>query len=309
MHKTCIKQLDSFQLYRTLIASMKLLLFFVLSLAAHGLDVASLHPLITDAVRQVGGDRVKIVEVVKPGMNVHKFQPKASDIKSMARARLVFASGKNLEPYLKGLKDSLQAHQTIIEVGKSIPSQKISAEDEIYACCPHHAAGGIDPHWWHNVRNMERAVRVIEKELIKADPAGKAIYTANSKAARTRLTQLDRWVKGQVATIPRGKRHLVTAHAAFGYFCKGYGFKASFVQGLSAQGEVSATQLADAIEQLQVERIPMVFPEKSANPKILQQIAKQTGAKVGKPLIADGATKSYQAMIKSNVTNVVNGLK
>lgn len=288
---------------------MKTLFFLLLTLTAHGLDVASLHPLITDAVKQVGGKRVSVVEVVKPGMNVHKFQPKAADIKKMAKARLIFASGKNLEPYLKGLKDSLRAGQMVVEVGRTIPSQKISRKDQIYACCPHHAEGGIDPHWWHNVGNMERAIRVIEKALIKADPAGKATYEANSKVARQRLDQLDRWVKGQIATIPRGMRHLVTAHAAFGYFCKAYGFKATFVQGLSADGEVPADQLAKSILELRKERIPMVFPESAANPKVLQQIAKQSGAKVGKPLIADGSTKSYQAMIQANVTNIVKGLK
>lgn len=288
---------------------MKLLLSLLLTLAAHGLDVASLHPLITEAVQQVGGKRVTIVEVMKPGMNVHKFQPKASDIRKMAKARLIFASGKGLEPYLKGLQDSLQPGQSIIEVGRTIPSQKISKKDQIYACCPNHAVGGIDPHWWHNVSNMERAVRVIEKALIKADPSGKATYTANSKTYLAYLRQLNRWVKGQVATIPRGKRHLVTAHAAFGYFCKAYGFKATYVQGLSADGEVSATQLAKSIQELRKEAIPMVFPEQAANPKILSQIAKQTGAKVGQPLIADGSTKSYQAMIQSNVTNIVTGLK
>jgi len=156
---------------------------------------------------------------------------------------------------------------------------------------------------------MERAIRVIEKALSKADPAGKAIYAANSKVARAQLTQLNRWVKAQIATIPKKKRHLVTAHAAFGYFCKAYGFKATFVQGLSAKGEVPATQLALSIQELRKEAIPMVFPEQSANPKILAQIAKQTGAKVGKPLIADGSVKSYQAMIQSNVTNIVAGLK
>ena len=286
-----------------------LLIFIAFILCAHGLDVASLHPLITDAVKQVGGERINVVEIVKPGANVHKFQPRASDIKNMNRARIIFASGKNLEPYLADLKDSLNANQIIIEVGRTIPSQKVSKEDQIYTCCPNHAVGGIDPHWWHNVRNMERAIRVIEKELIRIDPAGKAIYAVNSKAAWTRLTQLDRWVKGQVATIPRGRRHLVTAHAAFGYFCKGYGFKASFVQGLSAQGEVSASQLAGAIKQLRKEAIPMVFPEQTANPKVLQQIAKQTGAKVGNPLIADGSTSSYQAMIMANVESIVAGLK
>ncbi len=288
---------------------MKVVFFFLLTLLAPSLDVASLHPLITDAVKQVGGERVRVVEVIKPGDNVHQFKPKPGDLRAMAGARLIFASGKNLEPYLDDLSDNLQPHQLIIEVGKTLPSQKVSKEDQIYACCEHHAVGGIDPHWWHDVRNMERALRVIEKALIKADPEGKETYAANSKKQRDRLDQLNRWVKGQVATIPRDKRHLVTAHAAFGYFCKAYGFKASFVQGLSARGEVSASQLAGTIQELRREGIPMVFPEKSANPKVLQQIAQQTGAKVGQPLIADGSSASYQAMIEANVRHIVAGLK
>jgi zinc/manganese transport system substrate-binding protein len=156
---------------------------------------------------------------------------------------------------------------------------------------------------------MERAVRVIEKKLIAADAAGSAIYKANAKTTITGLRQLDAWVKTMVATIPKSKRHLVTAHAAFGYFCKAYGFKATFIQGLSAKGEVPAQQLAISIRQLQAEKIPTVFPEKSANPKILAQIARQSGAQIGKPLIADGSVASYQRMIQTNVTNIVAGLK
>ena len=284
-------------------------LFFLLSLGAHALEVASLHPILTDMLKQVGGNRLQITEVGKPGMNVHYFEPKATDIRKMSKSRLIFASGKNLEPYLGDLEDGLGSHQVIIQVGHTIPSQKISAKDQIYACCPHHAVGGIDPHWWHNVRNMERAVRVIERKLIAADPEGSAIYKANAKTTIARLRQLEARVKGQVATIPRSKRHLVTAHAAFGYFCKAYGFKATFVQGLSAKGEISAKQLAISIKQLRDERIPTVFPEQNANPKILAQIAKQSGAKIGKALIADGSVASYQAMIQQNVTNIVAGLK
>lgn len=284
-------------------------LFFLMTLSAQALEVASLHPILTDMLKQVGGNRLQITEVGKPGMNVHYFQPRASDIREMSKARLIFASGKKLEPYLGDLEDSLGAHQVIIQVGHTIPSQKISAKDQIYACCPHHAEGGIDPHWWHNVRNMERAVRVIEKKLIAADAAGSAVYKANAKTTIARLRQLDAWVKTMVATIPKSKRHLVTAHAAFGYFCKAYGFKATFVQGLSAKGEVPAQQLAISIRQLQAEKIPTVFPEKSANPKILAQIARQSGAQIGQPLIADGSVASYQRMIQTNVTNIVAGLK
>ncbi|MGJ8696169.1 MAG: metal ABC transporter substrate-binding protein [Verrucomicrobiaceae bacterium] len=286
-----------------------LALFLAILGPLQALDVASLHPLITEAVKQVGGDRVRIVEIGKPGMAVHKFQPRAADIKKLKNVRLVFASGKGLEPYLGDLGDSLTGGQTIIEVGRTIPSQKISAEDEIYACCPHHAEGGIDPHWWHNVRHMERALRVIEQKLAAVDPEGATYYAARSKTARAAIRDLDQWVKTQISTIPRARRHLVTAHAAFGYFCKAYGFKATFVQGLSAQGEVPAKQLALSIAELKAAGIPTVFPEQQANPKILAQIARESGSKIGAPLIADGSVASYQKMIRTNVTNIVNGLK
>lgn len=288
---------------------MKTLLFFLLSVGLQALEVASLHPLITDAVQQVGGDRVSVVEIGKPGMMVHEFEPRPTDLKKMGSVKLIFASGKNLETYLGDLEDSLNSGQTIVQVGRTIPSQKISKEDQIYACCPSHAAGGIDPHWWHNVRNMERAVRVIEKKLSAIDPAGKAQYSANSKAATARLRELDRWVKGQVATIPRNKRHLVTAHAAFGYFCKAYGFKATYVQGLSADGEVPAKQLAISIKDIRDSAIPTVFPEMLSNPKILKQIARESGASIGKTLVADGAVKSYEQMIRGNVSKIVTGLR
>lgn len=288
---------------------MKTLLFFLFSVGLQALEVASLHPLITDAVQQVGGDRVSVVEIGKPGMMVHEFEPRPTDLKKMGSVKLIFASGKNLETYLGDLEDSLNSGQTIVQVGRTIPSQKISKEDQIYACCPSHAAGGIDPHWWHNVRNMERAVRVIEKKLSAIDPAGKAQYSANSKAATARLRELDRWVKGQVATIPRNKRHLVTAHAAFGYFCKAYGFKATYVQGLSADGEVPAKQLAISIKDIRDSAIPTVFPEMLSNPKILKQIARESGASIGKTLVADGAVKSYEQMIRGNVSKIVTGLR
>lgn len=288
---------------------MKLFLFFLLTFCAQALDVATLHPLITDAVKQVGGDRVKVVEIGKPGMNIHEFQPKASDLKKMDKVKLIFASGKKIETYLGDLEDSLNGGQTIVEVGRTIPSQKISKNDQIYACCPTHSMGGIDPHWWHNVRNMERAIRVIEKKLSALDPAGKAHYLARSKAATARLRALDGWVKAQVATIPRNKRHLVTAHAAYGYFCKAYGFKATYVQGVSSDGEVPAKQLAISIKDIRAAAIPTIFPEYQSNPKILIQLAQETGSRLGQPLIADGAVASYEKMIRSNVGRIVDGLR
>lgn len=289
---------------------MKLLLtFLLLILPASALEVASLHPLMTDLVRNVGGSHVNVIEVGKPGLNPHTFQPRASDIRKMARCKLIFASGKGLETYLGDLSDSLAAGQRIIEVGRTIPSQKVTGNDAIYACCPTHAHGSIDPHWWHNVNNMERAAKVVGKVLAKADPANAAAYKAQARAYAAQMRQLDTWVKRQVAQIPKSRRHLVTSHAAYGYFCKRYKFKASFVQGLSREGGIGAQQLAETIQTIRTEGIKAVFPEVGSNPKVLQQIAQSSGVRVADPLIADGTISDYQKMIRGNVSSIVKALR
>ena len=271
------------------------------------MKVASLHPLMGDLARQVGGERVSVTDIGKVGMDVHTFAPTPKDLKAMGGSQLVLASGKNLERYLPALADSLGGIP-ILEVGKSIPSRTISGGDALYVCCPDHSHGTVDPHWWHDVGNMERAVKVVEKQLTKMDPAGKDYYKSRSKVTRDRYKNLDRWVKAQVATIPKGQRKLVTAHAAFGYFCQAYKMEPIFVLGLSDDHEVPAQELAKEVALLQKEQVRAVFPEKNSNPKVLAQIAKQTGAKTGTPLIADGAAASYDAMMQQNVTAIVKAL-
>ena len=290
---------------------MRLVLLFSLlaTLWSSALEVASLHPLLTDVIKEVGGPQVKVVEIGKPKFDVHRFQPSAKDVRAMSRCAIIFASGKGIETYLPGLTDSLSSGQKVVEVGRTIPSQRVSAEDAVYACCPTHTHGAIDPHWWHNVRNMQRAAGVIARELASADPANAGVYKARGKQVDKDLKNLNSWVKGQIGQIPRGQRHLVTSHAAFGYFCKAYGFKASFVQGLSSDGEISSRQLAETIRQLRAEGIKAVFPEVGSNPKVLSQIAKSSGARVSQPLVADGAVADYQTMIQRNVSNIVAALK
>lgn len=156
---------------------------------------------------------------------------------------------------------------------------------------------------------MERAVKVVAKELAKADPENAEAYQSRGRTAASEMRQLDTWVKRQVAQIPRDKRRLVTSHAAFGYFCKRYGFKATFVQGLSREGGISAQQLAETIQTLRAEGITAVFPERGSNPKILSQIASSSGARVAAPLEADGTIVSYEEMIRQNVESIVEALR
>ena len=159
------------------------------------------------------------------------------------------------------------------------------------------------------MKNAERAVKVISSELEKADPANKAYYKENAGQVRKEYRELHNWVKEQVAHIDKNDRVLVTSHVAFAYFCKEYGFEAAYVQGLSRESEISARLLANTVKELRDKKVKAVFPEVLANPKMLQQIAKETNAKVGTPLYADVCTSSYEHLIRHNVKAIVSALK
>jgi zinc/manganese transport system substrate-binding protein len=229
----------------------------------------------------------------------------------MKGAALVLASGKGIESYLTNLRDSLPG-VPVVEVGRNIPSIKIEAGSELFVCCPAHAVGSIDPHWWHSADNMKRAARIIADELAKVDPAGKDAYKANAAAAGEAIAALKAWAQQQISQIPRSDRRLVTAHAAFGYFCKEFGFKSLPVLGLGREDEASAQYTAQAVKVIRDTATRAVFPEDQANPKVLREIVRETGVKLGAPLVADGTSPdahTFETMLRHNVSAIVTALK
>lgn len=296
---------------------MKAITLFFLSVLAHaalllpaqaGMKVGSLHPLISDLAKQVGGSHVTVVSLMAPGADPHEFQPTPSQLASVSSAKLILASGKGMESYLPKLRDNLSPGQEIYEVGRKVPSVRISAGDELFVCCPAHTHGGIDPHWWHSVSAMKRATSELANAFAKADPSNAAAYRANAKAYEARLSQLDSWIKVQISAIPRSNRKLCTSHLAFAYFCRDYGFKALPIQGLTREQNPSPSYLAESIREIEKQGIPAVFPEHLANPKILQAMVSQTGVKLGGKLIADGSVTNYESMMRSNVRAIVSAL-
>lgn len=293
---------------------MKTLLCLLLSTltASAAVKVGSLHPILADLTRQVGGANVEVIEVLKAGSDVHHFEPLAKDIASMRGAVLIFAMGKHLETYLDKLRDSVGAGVKVVEVGRPIPSLKMDASQEIFVCCPNHAHNSIDPHWWHSAENMKRAARVMADELSEVDPANADAYKAGAKAAAKRFDELKRWAQQQIAVIPRADRKLVTAHAAFGYFCKEFGFKSLPVLGIGRSDDISSQYIAQTIQAIRDNNIKAVFPEDQANPKVLSEIVRSTGVKTGAALIADGTAKdahTFETMLAHNVRAIVEVLK
>ena len=280
--------------------------------------VAALHPLLADLARQVGGERVEVYDVVGEGGNLHRFEPRPADMKRMQDSALVLASGKNLEPYLDRLKAALDG-VAVIEVGRTIPTLRVAAGKggQDHGGASHreedtHAVGSLDPHWWDSVDNMRRAARVVAMVFAEKDPAGKDDYLKRAMAYGQRLEELKHWANKELGKIPRGQRKLVTAHNAFGYFAKEFGFEVIAVAGLNHEQNTTPRELAETIETVKSAGVRAVFPEINSNGKVLDSIAAATGTRIATPLIADGngtgKDAGFEAMIRHNVNTITQAL-
>jgi len=294
---------------------MKATLFFLIAAilpvccTAAELKVVSLHPLIGDLLRQIGGDRVEVVDLIGEKGDPHSFEPRTVDLTAAGGAGLYFVSGMGLESYLPKLRAVLDGRARIVEVGKTLPALHGSCDREVH----NHDPGDddeLDPHWWHSVDLFRRAVGVVADELTKASPEDAAIFAANAATYRTELDTLEKWVRREIVRIPKDRRTLVTAHAAFQYFCEAYGFGSHSVQGLNREQMPDAVKLAALIADLKKDKVATIFPERESNPKMLKSLTRDTGIKLGGELIADGrGVTSYEEMMRANVEAIVEALK
>ena len=277
------------------------------ALAAAPVKVASLSTVLSDVARNVGGDKVQVIELVRAGVDPHEFQPSPGDVQAVAGADVVLISGKGLEGYLAKLEQSAGGEPgKYVDVGGALGgSLRLQEEGRTVE----------DPHWWHSVANVRQAVDVVRDALIRADPVDKDAFSAQAAAYQTRLGALDSAVKLKVAELPRGQRKLVTSHDAFGYFARDYGFTVYPVEGVSTTDEPSSKQVAELIDTIKKQRVKAVFFENTQNPKVLDAITRETGAVIGGELYADGLgtpgsdAATYEGMMRHNVDTVVNALK
>lgn len=268
------------------------------------LKVASLHPLISDLLRQVGGDAIEVVDLVGKSGDPHSFEPQANDLAAAKGAEIYFLSGMGMETYLPELKAVLGGKARIVEVGATMPALHGASDHE-----EHSHAHELDPHWWHSVDLFRRATAVVAEELSKQRPDESEIFAKNAAAYRLKLDTLEKWVRRELIRIPKDRRKLATAHAAFQYFCNTYGFESFSVQGLNREQMPDAVTLSKLVSTLKSEKVAAIFPEKESNPKMLQSLTRDTGIKLGGELIADGrGMTSYEEMMRANVNAIVEAL-
>ena len=173
----------------------------------------------------------------------------------------------------------------------------------------------IDPHAWQNLANGQIYVENIAKALSSVDAAGAPVYQANADAYKAKLGELDQWVKAEFSSIPKPKRRMITSHDAFGYLGAAYGITILSPVGVSTESEPSAGGVARLIKQIRQEKITAVFIENVSDPRLVQQIIKESGVTLGGELYSDALSKpggpapTYIDMFKNNVPKIVAAMR
>jgi zinc/manganese transport system substrate-binding protein len=265
--------------------------------------VASLSTITTDLAKQIGGNHVTVQGIIKAGIDPHEFEPTPGDVKKVADANLVLLTGKGMEGYLSKLEEAAGGSPKFVNVGKEIPSLTMTEQGKKVE----------DPHWWHSVENMKGASRVVAEAFDKADPANAASYDKNESAYLSKLDELERWIRVKLAELPHDRRKLVTSHDALGYFARDYGFTIYPVKGVSTAEDPSSQHVKEIIGVINEQGVKAIFFENIENPRAVQQIADETGAKAGGSLYSDGLGETegntYDSMMRHNASAIVEGLK
>ncbi len=300
-----------------------LMFFLALCLAGSGtqaraekkVKVIASFSILGDMVKNVGGDRVEVTALVGPNGDAHVYEPTPADAKAVSAADLVIVNGLGMEGWMDRLIKTSGYKGPIVVATKGIKPREMTKEEEA-----EHEHGAkhehkIDPHAWQNLSNGLIYVDTIAKGLSSVDAAGTPVYQANAAAYKTKLAELDKWVKMEFAAIPKAKRRMITTHDAFGYFGAAYGITILSPVGFSTESEAAAGDIAKLIKQIRKEKITAVFIENVTDPRLMQQVAKESGVTLGGELYSDALSKpdeaapTYIDMFKNNVTKIVAAMR
>jgi zinc/manganese transport system substrate-binding protein len=265
--------------------------------------------ILGDLVRNIGGERVEVAAIVGPNADAHAFSPSPADAKLLGAARVVVVNGLGYEGWIARLvKASGTKAPTVVASAGVKPRKMADAHGH------GHGRAASDPHAWQSIANVKVYVANIRDGLRAADPGGAAAYEAGAKAYLTKLDELEREVRAAIEKIPVDRRKVITTHDSFGYFAEAYGVEFIAPGGVSTEAEASAKDVAKIIAQVRRQNIPAVFLENIADPRLMQQIARETGARIGGTLHSDalsddkGPAPTYIDMMRSNLRELAKAL-
>ncbi|HEY8262834.1 MAG TPA: metal ABC transporter substrate-binding protein [Methyloceanibacter sp.] len=269
--------------------------------AADKIKAVASFSILGDMVKQVGGDRIELATLVGPDGDAHVFEPTPADAKTLAGAQILFMNGLGFEGWMERLEKSSGFKGKVVVASEGVKPRTMTEEED------GKAEEITDPHAWQSLANGKLYIANIRNGLIAVDPDGKAIYEANAAKYLDEIGAEDEAVKAALAKLPEDRRKIITSHDAFGYFGAAYGLKVIAPEGVSTEAEASAKDVAKIIRQIRAEHIPAVFMENITDHRLLDQIARETGAKIGGTLYTDalsppdGPAPTYLDMFRNNV--------
>ena len=280
------------------------------------LKVVASFSILGDLAKQVGGEDVTVTTLVGPNGDAHVFQPTPKDAKALKDADIIIVNGLGFEGWIDRLIAASGATAPVVVASQGVRTLTLKdPEEDHHHDHDHHHHGGIDPHAWQNIDNARMYAQTIAAALQKADPANAKDYGDRGAKLDGDLATLDTWVKDEIAAVPHEKRRVITTHDAFGYFADAYAVTFLAPTGFSTDDEPSAKEMKHLIQQIQSGKTRALFLESMGNPNIIKQLAAETGAVVGPALYTDalssdtGPAPTYQAMMRYNVTSLVQAMK
>lgn len=298
------------------------------ALAADKIKVVASFSILGDMVGEIGGDHVELTTLVGPDGDAHVYEPTPSDVRAVGAARLLVVNGLEFEGWMTRLVDTAGFTGTEVTAADGIKPIPFAAEvheehaqegeaehDHAAEADDGHHHGANDPHAWQDLSNGVVYAENIVRGLAEADPENAADYRARGDAFISEIKAMDAEVKAELATVPAARRKAVTSHDAFGYFAKAYAVDFVAPEGVSTESEASASDVAKIINQIRHDGITAVFVENVSDPRLIDRIASETGARIGGTLYSDalsgtdGPAATYLGMFRNNVDQIVKALK
>jgi zinc/manganese transport system substrate-binding protein len=288
---------------RTLLAAFILLLPLHLSAADKPVVVTSFS-ILADMTREIGGEQIELINLVGADEDAHVYEPAPDDAKVLQQADLVIANGLGFEPWLERLLASSEPTGERIDASRGVLPLWLEEDGEKVA----------DPHAWQSLSNAELYVRNISQSLGDVDPDNRALYDSRRDAYLQQLHTLLKDATARMSTLKPNQRKVVTSHDAFGYMGQAWHLQFIAPQGLSTVDEPSAAEVATLIRQLRTEGVRAVFVENIRDPRLVEQIAEEAGAKVGGTLYSDalaakGSASTYLGMYRYNLDTLLAALQ
>lgn len=276
------------------------------------LNVVATTSIVADLVREIGGDRVVVTSLMGPGVDPHLYRASEGDVRRMGGADIVFYNGLHLEGRMVEVFEEMAARgMEAVAVAAAVDTALLLRPPEF--------EGAFDPHVWMDVSLWRPAAARVAETLSERDPANAAEYRERLEQYDQRLQALDDYVHERARELPAERRVLVTAHDAFNYFGRAYGFEVRGLQGISTVAEAGTADVQNLAAFVANRRIPAMFVETSVSPRNIQAVqaavrARNFSVQIGGNLYSDAlggegsGADTYEGMIRHNIDTIVEAL-